>query len=86
MSHTPHELAAVFSKDTEILHQLKMNDKHFTRLADKYHEVNRELHRIESEVEPGSDGRTESLKKTRLVLLDEITAIVAAARASAPAN
>ena len=51
MSHTPHELAAEFPDDTEILHELKTSDAHFARLADAYHEVNREIHRIEAMVE-----------------------------------
>jgi uncharacterized protein YdcH (DUF465 family) len=83
MAHTPHELGAVFRKDADILHNLKMSDAHFVRLSDNYHEVNREIHRIDSEVDAASDERKEMLKKERLALLDEITAIVNRARASA---
>lgn len=83
MAHTPHELGAVFSKDSAILHSLKMNNSHFVKLADKYHEVNREVHRIDAEVEAASDDRMEQLKKERLGLLDEITAIVNEARSAA---
>ncbi len=80
MAHTPHELGAVFSKDTDILHRLKMNGGHFSTLSDKYHTVNREIHRIDAEVDAASDERMETLKKERLLLLDEITAIVNRAR------
>lgn len=83
MAHTPHELGAIFSRDTELLHRLKMSDAHFVKLADKYHEVNREVHRIEAEVEAASDERVEGLKKERLALLDTITGIVNAARTAA---
>lgn len=83
MAHTPHELGAIFSRDAELLHRLKMSDAHFVRLADKYHEVNREVHRIEAEVEAASDERVEGLKKERLALLDTITGIVNAARTAA---
>ena len=41
------------------------------------------MHRIEAEAEAASDERTEQLKKQRLGLLDEISAIVAKARAAA---
>lgn len=83
MSHTPHELAAEFPQDAAIIHKLKLADTHFARLADSYHELNREIHRIESEVEAASDERTETLKKKRLALADEIGAILAKARAEA---
>ncbi len=49
-----------------------MESAHFARLADQYHTVNREIHRIESEVEAASDQRSETLKKERLALKDEI--------------
>ena len=82
MSHTPHELAAEFPNDHEVLHQLKLNNAHFVTLADRYHEVNGEIHRIESEIETPSDSYTETLKKQRLALIDEIAQIVAQAKAA----
>lgn len=81
--HTPHELTTIFRRDRELVSRLKQEDAHYARLADKYHAVNREVHRIEAETEAASDERTESLKKQRLALLDEITAIVHKARAAA---
>lgn len=83
MSHTPYELAAEFRQDTYLLHRLKMEDKHFAKLADAYHEVNREFHRIESEIENTSDEYAEMQKKKRLALVDEIGAIISRAKASA---
>ncbi len=79
--HTPNELTTVFRRDRELITRLKQEDGHFARLADEYHEVNRQVHRIEAETEAASDERTETLKKQRLGLLDEITAIVTKARA-----
>ena len=81
--HTPNELTEIFKRDRDLVTRLKREDAHFARLADEYHEVNREVHRIEAETEAASDERTESLKKQRLALLDEITGIVGAGRASA---
>jgi uncharacterized protein YdcH (DUF465 family) len=78
-AHTPNELADVFPDDTEALHRLKLTDAHFVRLAEQHHEVNREIHRIETEVEAASDDRLEALKKGRLQLLDGIAAILEAA-------
>jgi len=81
--HTPHELTNIFKRDRELVSRLKQQDAHYARLADEYHAVNREVHRIEAETEAASDERTEALKKQRLALLDEITAIVNKARAAA---
>ncbi|MEO1221339.1 MAG: YdcH family protein [Pseudomonadota bacterium] len=81
--HTPNELTTIFRRDRELITQLKQEDRHFARLADEYHEVNREVHRIECETEAASDERTETLKKQRLALLDQITTIVTNAREAA---
>ena len=80
MSHTPHELAEEFPGHVAKMHDLKESDAHFARLFDEYHEVDHEVHRIEAETEAASDERTETLKKQRLALLDEITGIVTKAR------
>jgi uncharacterized protein len=80
MSHTPNELSDAFPQDHAVLHQLKLDNAHFAALAEKYHEVNRAIHRIETEIEPASDEHTEMMKKQRLALVDEIGAIIAEAR------
>ena len=72
MTHTPHELAAKFPHKKQEIHDLKMGNEHFAQLADEYHKVNRQIHRIEVEVEAASDVRLEDLKKVRIKLLDEI--------------
>lgn len=82
MSHTPHELRDEFPDAVDVLHQLKTGNAHFATLADRYHDVNREIHRIESEVEAASDERAEALKKQRLALLDEISVMVSKAVAA----
>lgn len=81
MSHTPHELHEMFPDKVDAIHRLKLENAHFAKLADQYHEVNRAIHRIESEVEPTSDAHAEELKKQRLVLSDEITSMLASAGA-----
>jgi uncharacterized protein len=83
MSHTPHELAAEFPADVGLIHELKLKDAHFAKLADRYHEVNRTIHRSAAEVEPLGDEHLEQLKRERLNLADEIAAILAAARQQA---
>ncbi len=79
MSHVAHELHAEFPEHADLLHQLKMTDAHFKRVSERYHEVNREIHRIEAEVEAASDARLEDLKKQRLAMLDEVTEMLSKA-------
>lgn len=75
-AHTPNELHDAFPEATDALRHLKLTNAHFARLAEQHHEVNREIHRIESEIEAASDERIEALKKERLHLLDEIAAML----------
>lgn len=82
MSHVPHDLHAEFPKDADLLHKLKLGDRHFQTLAQRYQDVNGEIHRVESEVAPSSDERLETLKKQRLALVDEIAALLKKARAA----
>jgi hypothetical protein len=72
MTHVPHELHDEFPEAAEAVHRLKQENAHFAKLANEYHEVNREIHRIEADVEAASDARAEELKKRRLALKDEI--------------
>lgn len=83
MSHVPHELHDEFPNDHALLHDLKVSDAHFQKVSDRYHDVNREIHRIEAEVEGASDERLEDLKKQRLSMLDEVTQIINRAKAKA---
>ncbi len=76
MTHTPHELAEEFPDDIEAIHRLKVSNAHFGRISDEYHEINREVHRIEAEIEPASDQALEELKKKRLMLKDKISLMI----------
>ncbi|MEQ3650262.1 YdcH family protein [Hyphomonas sp.] len=78
MSHTPHELVEEFPDAADRIHALKEADGHFARLADEYHEVNRQIHRIETNVEPASDAFQTQLRKHRMALKDEINTILSA--------
>ncbi len=78
MSHVPHELHEEFPQDGERLHELKTSSARFVRLADRYHDVNRAIHRAEAEVEPTSDEALEDMKKQRLQLKDEIASMLRA--------
>ena len=76
MSHTPHELADEFPEFKDKIHTLKMEDKHFAKLAKRYHKNNRKIHRYEAGVKATSNFHLEDLKKKRLYLLDIIQHIL----------
>lgn len=72
MSHVAHELHQEFPDKAEAIHNLKTKNHHFARIAEDYHEINRAIHRMETNVEPADDSTIEGLKKKRLALKDEI--------------
>lgn len=79
MSHTPHELSEEFPDHVEQMSALKQNDAHFAALAEKYHELNRAVHRAETDVEPTDDLHMAEMRKERLALKDQIWAILSKA-------
>lgn len=79
MSHTPHELAEEFPDQVDTIHNLKTTNAHFARLFDEYHDINRAIHRAETDIEPTDDFHLEDMKKQRLALKDEIAGMLSAA-------
>lgn len=79
MSNTPHELAEEFPDKVEAMSQLKQSNAHFAKLADEYHEINRAVHRAETNVEPLEELAEVELRKKRGALKDEIWNILAKA-------
>ena len=72
MSHTPHDLAADFPTFTDRIRRLKSEDAHFARLVEEYHDVNRDIHRAETNVTPVDDMHDIEMRKTRMRLKDQI--------------
>ena len=72
MSHTPHQLAEEFPAHAERIHDLKQSDAHFARLAEDYQELNRQIHRMETEIEPVATHIEEVARKKRVALKDKI--------------
>jgi len=73
----PHELPDEFPGEEPFIERLTRTNHEFGRLAAAYDEVNRQIWRIESEEEPTSDEVLEKLKKRRLLLKDDIAAMLA---------
>jgi uncharacterized protein len=67
-----HDLVHELPEHRDTIHKLKMTDQHFSRLFDEYHEVDHEVHRIETGIENTSDEYLDERKKQRLYLKDEL--------------
>ncbi len=65
-----HDLLHEFPEFKEKIHELKMNDHHFRKLFDEYHEVDHHIHRIEQGAEITSDEHLNSLRLKRVHLKD----------------
>jgi len=76
MSNTPHELADEFPDKVDLMHEMKINDAHFAKLFDEYHEINRAVHRAETYVEPMEELAEVELRKKRALLKDQIWAML----------
>ncbi len=72
MTNTPHELSADFPELADRIHALKESDSHFARLMADYHEINRQVHRAETNVEPMAPEAETELRKKRASLKDEL--------------
>ena len=80
MSHVPNDLHDEFPADAALLHELKLSSTHFQKLSESYHEVNKAIHRADTNVEPIADLALEELKKQRLAVLDDIASLLADTR------
>ncbi|MFP4043077.1 MAG: YdcH family protein [Rhodosalinus sp.] len=78
MSHTPHELHDEFPDFAERISTLKQSDAHFARLAERYHDLNRQVHSAETNVAPMEELAEMQLRKERAALKDEIYAYLKA--------
>jgi uncharacterized protein YdcH (DUF465 family) len=72
MTHTPHELHEEFPDKLDAISSLKQSDAHFAKLADEYHEINRAIHRAETNVQPIESLAEVDLRKQRAALKDQI--------------
>lgn len=76
MLNEKHDLIHELPEHRETIHNLKITNNHFARLFEQYHEVDHEIHRIETGVETPSDDYLEDKKKLRLHLKDELLVMI----------
>jgi hypothetical protein len=71
-----HDLLHEFPEHKERIHNLKMENNHFARLFDEYHELDHQLHRIQQDIETPADEVVEELKLKRLHLKDNLLEMI----------
>ena len=76
MQHEHHDLIHEFPEYREEIHNLKVTNEHFREIFDAYHKIDKEVYRVENNIEPRSDTEMEDLKKRRLALKDELFQIL----------
>lgn len=71
-----HDLLHELPESKEAIHLLKANSGHFAKLFEAYHELDHEIHRIETGAENTSDEYLETQKKQRLSLKDQLYTMI----------
>ena len=71
-----HDLLHEFPEYKEKIHELKVSDPEFKELFDEYHELEHEIHRINTGEEVVTDEHTHELKARLLFMKDELYAML----------
>lgn len=71
-----HPLVTEFPEHRDAIHQLKTENNHFRRLMDEYEEADKQIVRMEENIETPEDAVLNQLKKQRLHLKDQISAML----------
>ena len=66
----------MFPEHRELISQLKTTDHHFKTLFDRHNTLDQKIKNIESHLEPGTLEEVETLKKQKLLLKDQLYAIL----------
>ncbi len=69
-----HDLLHEFPEHKEKIHNLKVSDHHFRKLFDEYHEVDHDVHRVETGAEITKDEVLNEMRKKRVLLKDKLYA------------
>jgi uncharacterized protein YdcH (DUF465 family) len=66
-----HDLHHEFPQFEERIHELKISDNHFRKLFDEYHQINKDIHRVESS-NIYTDAELNEMRLKRIHLKDEL--------------
>jgi len=72
----------MFPEYRDLITQLKSTDHHFMRLFDKHNALDQTIKNMESHIEAGTPEEIETHKKEKLLLKDQLYAILKKASAS----
>jgi uncharacterized protein YdcH (DUF465 family) len=67
-----HSLVQEFPEYKDKIHELKISDPEFAKLFEKYDDIDKEIYRIEMQIENTSDEYIENLKIRRVQLKDQL--------------
>ena len=67
-----HPLLIEFSEHRDVILRLREERDDFRQMAEEYHEIDRRVCRIERMLETASEAETETLKKKRVRLKDQL--------------
>jgi uncharacterized protein YdcH (DUF465 family) len=71
-----HSLAREFPEYKDQIHELKVNNPEFAQMFEKYEDIDKEIYRIEMQIENTSDEYLEGLKIKRVKLKDQLYALL----------
>jgi uncharacterized protein YdcH (DUF465 family) len=66
----------MFPEYRELISQLKISDRHFAHLFEKHNKLDQKIQRMEAHTEPSIPEEIEILKKEKLLLKDQIYAVL----------
>lgn len=72
-----HDLLHELPEHRDAIHDLKMNNAHFSRLFTEYHDLTHQIESIEKNNSNVSDEHLKEMKTKRLTLEDEMLAMIA---------
>lgn len=72
MSEINHSLYNDFPQHRERIHQLKLSDENFARMATEYHQIDHSIRGLESRGISTSNEQFEKMKLRRLALKDRL--------------
>ncbi len=71
-----HGLVKEFPEYKDKIHELKTSNPEFAKMFEKYEDIDKEIYRIEMQIENTSDEYTENLKIRRVQLKDQLYAML----------
>jgi uncharacterized protein YdcH (DUF465 family) len=72
----------MFPEYRDLITQLKTTDSHFLHVFEKHNELDQKIKNLEAGIEPATGIEIEKLKKEKLVLKDELYAMLRKASAA----